>query len=414
MTRYLQEKVSKAPIFSNKPSPLLGIVVVIPCSNEPHLLLNLISLLRCQPPECDVEVIVVVNEGENAPTSIKSQNRETYEQAIRWAQKNNTSKLRFLIHYEAKMPKKHAGVGLARKTGMDEACFRFAKAGLEDGIIVCFDADSRCDENYLREIHSHFKAHPDCPACSIYFEHPLSGADFEPAVYEAIASYELHLRYYVAGQRWAGVPHAYQTIGSAMAVRSSAYQQQGGMNRRKAGEDFYFLHKFIPLDGFAELNCTRVIPSPRPSDRVPFGTGKAVGKILKNKGRLLTYHPEGFKQLRDFIQKDLYNKAPQELSLPPIIGQFLALQSFSEKWLEIKTHTASEKSFWQRFFRWFDGFMVMKFVHFARDNGFPDVPVEEAAAWLMKEMDCTNDEASVFELLSWYRKKDRGRSEWRA
>ncbi|RMD99395.1 MAG: glycosyltransferase family 2 protein [Bacteroidetes bacterium] len=408
MTRYLQEKVSKAPIFRNKPSPLLGLVVVIPCCNEPHLLLSLMALQRCQSPDCDVEVIVGVNDAENAPEAVKRQNRATCEQALKWAQQNNNSRLRFLIHYEADMPKKHAGVGLARKTGMDEACFRFAKAGVEDGVIVCFDADSRCDENFLREIHRHFTAHPECPACSIYFEHPLSGADFEPEVYEAIARYELHLRYYVAAQRWAGLPHAFQTIGSSMAVRSNAYQQQGGMNRRKAGEDFYFLHKFIPLEGFAELNSTRVIPSPRPSDRVPFGTGKAVGKILKNKGRLLTYHPEGFIQLRDFLRQDLYNCPPEELNLSPLLRQFFASQNFSEKWAEIKSHTATERTFRQRFFRWFDAFMVMKYVHFVRDKGYPDVPVEEAAAWLMNEMTTMQHGASAVELLNWYREKDRG------
>lgn len=407
MNRYLQEKVSKAPIFRSKPSPRLGLVVVIPCCNEPHLLLSLMALKRCQAPDCDVEVIVVVNDAENAPAAVKQQNRTTYEQALRWAQQNSSSRLRFLIHYEAGMPKKHAGVGLARKTGMDEACFRFAKCGATDGIIACFDADSRCDENYLREIHRHFLQHPECPACSIYFEHPLAGAEFEPEVYKAIARYELHLRYYVAAQRWAGLPHAYQTIGSAMAVRSSAYQLQGGMNRRKAGEDFYFLHKFIPLDGFSELNSTCVIPSPRPSDRVPFGTGMAVGKILKSKGQLLTYHPEAFKQLRDFLQMDLYHTPPSALDLPPLVEHFFASQNFSGKWAEIKSHTASPKTFRQRFFRWFDAFMVMKYVHHVRDNGYPNVPVESAATWLINEIGSEASGSTAKELLTLFREKDR-------
>ena len=407
MTRYLQEKVSKAPIFPAKPSPRLGMVVVIPCCNEPHLLLSLMALKRCQAPACDVEVIVVVNDAENAPPVVKAQNQKTYEQAHKWAQQNSHSQLRFLIHYEAAMAKKHAGVGLARKIGMDEACFRFAKCGKEDGIIVCFDADSRCDDNYLREIHRHFNEHPDCPACSIYFKHPLDGADFEPAVYQAIARYELHLRYYIRVQRWAGIPHACQTIGSAMAVRSKAYQQQGGMNRRKAGEDFYFLHKFIPLEGFAELHSTRVIPSPRPSDRVPFGTGKAINKILKSKGLFFTYHPEGFRQLRKFLRQNLCNTPPQQLNLPPLTGEFLALQNFAAKWSEIKSHTATEKTFWQRFFRWFDAFMVMKYAHFVRNNGYPDLPVEEAAAWLLQESGQPACPSSASELLILFREMDK-------
>ena len=35
------------------------------------------------------------------------------------------------------------GVGLARKIGMDEACYRFHKVRRSRGIIACFDADSQ-------------------------------------------------------------------------------------------------------------------------------------------------------------------------------------------------------------------------------------------------------------------------------
>ena len=40
-----------------------------------------------------------------------------------------------------------------------------------------------------------------------------------------------------------GYPDSIYTIGSAFAVRAEAYMKQGGMNRRQAGEDFYFLYK---------------------------------------------------------------------------------------------------------------------------------------------------------------------------
>jgi hypothetical protein len=66
-------------------------------------------------------------------------------------------------------------------------------------------------------------------------------------VARAITSYELHLRYLVHAMRWAGHPFAYQTVGSSMAVRRKAYLSLGGMNTRQAGEDFYFLQKFIEV-----------------------------------------------------------------------------------------------------------------------------------------------------------------------
>jgi hypothetical protein len=142
-------------------------------------------------------------------------------------------------------------------------------------VIACFDADCTCDPNYLAATENFFQSQPSAPGASIYFEHPLDGENREP-----IALYELHLRYYVEALRYAGFPHAYHTIGSSMAARADPYFKQGGMNKRKAGEDFYFLHKIIPLGGFGEINDTRVIPSPRASHRVPFGTGRAPAPLV--------------------------------------------------------------------------------------------------------------------------------------
>ena len=62
---------------------------------------------------------------------------------------------------------------------------------------------------------------------------------------EAIMKYELYLRYYRLALEYTGHPHAYHCIGSAFAVRTLDYVAQGGMNKRQAGEDFYFLQKLI-------------------------------------------------------------------------------------------------------------------------------------------------------------------------
>jgi len=42
------------------------------------------------------------------------------------------------------------------------------------------------------------------------------------------------------------------------------------MNRKQAGEDFYFIQKLMPLGGYFALNSTAIYPSPRESSRVPF------------------------------------------------------------------------------------------------------------------------------------------------
>ena len=245
------------------------------------------------------------------------------------------------------------------------------------------------------------------PACSIYFEHPLEG-ELAPEIYEAIVAYELHLRYYVQALRFAGFPHAYHTIGSSMAVRARAYMEQGGMNRRRAGEDFYFLHKMMPLGGFTELNSTAVYPSPRPSDRVPFGTGRGVSDWLQQPGKR-TYPLQAFDDLRVFLQpvRSLMTQ-PDLRAAPASIRTFLAEQDFESALAEIRGHTSTAAAFCKRFFRWFDGFRAMKFVHHARDHFYGEEEVEVASAGLLARLGRSPARASTKELLLACRQVDRG------
>lgn len=389
-------------------------VVVIPAYDEPYLLLSLMCLKKCALPECAVEVIVIINDSERDSKEVKDRNQETANLARAWAEKNSKPELRFLVHYESDLPKKHAGVGLARKIGMDEACWRLEKVRNPEGIIVCFDADSRCQLNYLKAIYEHFNTNPRTNACSIHFEHPLDGATEPDEVYQAITLYELHLRYYIDAQRWTGFPLAYQTIGSSMAVRCSAYQAQGGMNKRQAGEDFYFLHKFIALDHFTELQTTTVIPSPRISHRVPFGTGRAIGEVIKQKqAGYRTYAPQSFSDLKElFLHIDMLWETPDKLpSFSRCLSSFLEQQDFETHLALIRQHTASLPTFRNRFFRWFNAFLLMKYLHHARDHFYPDVLVETAAQWLLGERGILDD-SNAKTLLEAFRNLDRTGQSW--
>ncbi len=413
MTSYLQHRVLYPPLIHRKPSLILNMIIVIPCYDEPELLFTLMSLQKCDLPKNDVEVIVVINDSEADSEAIKAQNQRTYNQAIRWVKMQTINKIRYHIIYENDIHKKYAGVGFARKIGMDEAVHRFEKIRNKHGIIVCLDADSRCEKNYLQSIENHFAHNRKTTACGIHFEHPIDGHHYDDEIYESIILYELHLRYYINAQKWAGFPHAYQTIGSSMAVRCDAYQKQGGMNRRKAGEDFYFLHKFIPLGSFTEIKATKVIPSPRISHRVPFGTGKAVGEILQNKTLYDSYAPESFQDLKTFFEKvgslyELEEIAPFFKTLPESIVVFLMQNNFAEKLQELQTNTANKRSFKKRFFDWFSAFLLMKYVHFARDNYYPNVPVVEAATWLAEELGVKMEEKKAKDLLIGFRVYDLG------
>lgn len=390
-------------------------VVVVPCFQEDDLIGSLESLRACGPPSRAVEVIVVVNSSSHSGDDVLHQNQKSWEAFQSWNEGSHPSWLRFHCLHHPDLPPKHAGVGLARKIGMDEALHRFARVDNLEGAIVCYDADCRCDADYLRQIDCHFQKHPATPGCSIYFEHPGQGG-YGDAIHAAAISYELHLRYYLRGLRHAGLPYAFYTIGSCMAVRAWAYLKQGGMNRRQAGEDFYFLHKIIALGGFTELNTTRVIPSPRPSHRVPFGTGRAVQAILRD-GCFASYPVQAFEDLKalvHWVRTPITASAPdwENARFSEVLCDFLRKHGATEAWGEIKRNTSSVAALQKRFFQWFDAFRAMKFIHHARDNAYGSPEVGEAARELLKRMGHGDgsDSGGVLEtraLLDVYRRWDR-------
>lgn len=369
-----------------EPPGSLDIAIVIPCHDEPDLVSSLIALSHCEIGAISILVVVVINAAEKAAENVKDRNLATYNEAFSWAKEHNSSGIDFRFVIDNNMPSKHAGVGLARKLGMDLVAKIFYKLG-HNGVILCFDADSLCEPNYILEVYNFFKENPRMPGCSIHYEHPLKG-NLSLDNYNGIIQYELHLRYYINALRFAGFPYAYHTIGSSMAVRAHTYAQQGGMNRRKAGEDFYFLHKIIPLGHFGELKSTAVIPSARKSHRVPFGTGKAIGDWVESESKvLLSYNPNTFLDLKKFIQ---IVKSPEKSSLmdtdsreawPDSIAAYLDTTNFAEAVVKIRRNTANPQGFEKAFFQWFDGFRVLKYVHFARDNFFPNIPIEAASKW---------------------------------
>lgn len=414
---YFEKHALFPVLISREPAPGLLLCVTIPCYDEDTLLPTLIAIRENSMPDHPVEVIVLINSSDRDTSEVIARNDSTYAEACAWALKNECPGLQFHILQMADLPFRHAGVGLARKIAMDEAARRLPP----EGVITCLDADTLVQTNYLRTIAHFFVRHPECRAAGIYYEHPLEGDAHPSEVYEAITAYELHLRYYVHALRWAGWQSATQTIGSAMAVRAGDYMAQGGMNRRKAGEDFYFLHKFTPLGGFGEITATTVIPSPRISHRVPFGTGKAIGDMLTGKP-MLTYAPVIFDEVKVFLDKisEWYladaeaassekfrgnpDLRPPIEALPPAVSSFLMANDFYRHWREMITHTASRDSFVKRFFRWFDPFMAMKYVHYARDHFYPGVPVMQAAATFLG-LDA--QKAVARDLLLRFREKDR-------
>ena len=378
---YLNKHTTGNPLIKEEPAKRLKYIVVIPAYNETRLEESLVSLLNAVTPIEPVEVIVVINWPEDASEEVISLSHELSRTAHSWGKLNSSEKIQFHFVMAGYMPRKKAGVGYARKTGMDEAVGRFLRAGQKDGIIISFDADTLCDANYLVAIEEHFREFPSTPGCSVYFEHPLEGMDFPSMVYKAIIQYELHMRYYLHSVRHTGFPNAFYTVGSAFAVRASGYCLQGGMNVRKAGEDFYFLQKFFDLGNFSDLLKTRVRPSPRPSLRVPFGTGKAIDQLLNSQKPLKSYNPVTFEILKEFFESvpRFYEELsaggePGLIELNHCLIEFLEDCRFMEELKGIYKNSGSEEAFTKRFFRYFNMFRILKFAKHSRKT-YPDLPV---------------------------------------
>lgn len=385
LANYLQKNTFRPQLLQEVPDEKLGSIVVIPAHDELSLKQTLNSLANCASPAEMVEVILVFNAAENDDTTIKQTNEKAIEEVIQWQAELKPFFKTFVIK-EHELPPKHAGVGLARKIGMDEAVRRFEKVNNENGVIICFDADSQCESNYLTAISNHFKKNETTAACSIHFEHPLEGHEFEKEVYEGIYWYESHLRYYKNGLKYANLPFTFHTIGSSMAVRVKDYCKQGGMNRRKAGEDFYFLQKFIDVGVLSELKRTTVIPSPRASHRVPFGTGRAIQEMLDHEREIThSYAFEVFEVLKQSFEKveEWFDAEPK---FSHYLCEFLGEETLTTKWKEIKIQSTSKERFVKRFFQWFNAFQTLKFVHFLRDNHFPLKPLKETMPLLLNKM----------------------------
>jgi hypothetical protein len=366
--RYFERYAYGPPLFPELvPEDNTEIIVVIPCYRETQEVQAVESLFRCDPPGFKVWVLVVVNEPENTDQETSEINQVAIEQ-LGGLQIPDFIELK--IHF-AKLPTKKAGVGLARKLGMDEAARWFNAMG-KDGIITCYDSDCHCEPCFFTEIHENFEQQ-QLEAGVIFYEHPLDNTE--------IIQYELFLRYHIDALRFAQFPHAYQTLGSCISVRASTYQKHGGMNTRKAGEDFYFLHKIIPHCRFGEINSASIHPSSRESDRVPFGTGIALTKISQL-DQYEVYAPEGFVALKELFSQieNLYKG--KEITLPKSIEAFHRENGFEAALKEMHKNASNLQTFKKRFFTWWDAFRALKYVHFVRDHYYANVSLEQAIEWL--------------------------------
>ncbi len=380
---YFKKSPHFTPGIQGAAHPDTSLIVIIPCLTEPDVLKTLQSLYDCHPIPGKAEVIVLINESENSPAEVSNQNLGTLSSIREWVDRHPAGWLSFFPLGPVKLPAKWAGVGMARKTAMDEALYRFSLLGRPEGIIVSLDADTLVEKNYFHSIAGHFREHPGDIGATIPFQHQTEGLPEKQR--EGIRTYEKYLWYYKNAQAFTGYPHALYTIGSAFAVTAEAYMKRGGMTRRKAGEDFYFLQTLTQSGHVGELHSTCVFPSARVSVRVPFGTGPFMKKWMENPDEeFQTYNFQAFRDLKLFFSQRhlIYLKATGQassvgVSWPRPVQAYLEEENVMAELEQLAGNCSRIEVFNDRFFQVFNAFRILKFLNFSHPRYYFKKPLEE-------------------------------------
>ncbi len=401
----------------------VDLVVVIPAFAEFPGLLQTLESVSAASPEALARalVIVVVNHREDAVPEEKENNSQALVALRSWSGALRLGLVDAAAQGHELLAKE--GVGTARKAGLDLALSILAENGRESGGLVCLDADTTVDAGYLDSLHAFF-AEPNRWAAVLEYAHPVAGDSAET---EAILYYEMFLRYYELGLAWARSPFAFPAIGSAMGCTGMAYAAVSGMNRRCAGEDFYFLQQLAKTGVIQRVPGAIVRPASRPSRRVPFGTGRRVLEFLDNAETACRFYaPESFCVLRAWLEiadnglessGELLLKGAAQLN--PALADFLTRQDFAATWTRLQKEHSGTRRMAAAFHTWFDGFRTLKLMHHLRDNGLADhtgfSAVCEILSWMGQALSPTPQLGALDaqrQLLEHMRKFGQEQQEW--
>jgi len=389
---YLRKRADLArwPLSREVAEPV-DLVIVIPCLAERATLFDTLADLSTQPSTLLARTLVlcVLN---NRPPGVAraediAENLDTL--AVLSARARELRPLR-AVWVDAASPGRElpakAGVGLARKIGLDWAAHLLHQQGRPGGGMVCLDADTRVDADYLPVLHAFFEDERRWGAVLDY-AHPLD----VPETRAAILCYELFLRYHELGLCHAGSPYAFPTLGSAMACTPRAYAAVSGMNQRQAGEDFYFLQELAKTGDIARVAGTTVHPSARASHRVPFGTGRRVQRFIGGgHEEYQLYHPASYEILGRWLSAVAAHLASpagalleRAEAIAPCLRSFLEAHGFAESWTRLQRQAPTPEALLCQFHRWFDAFRTLKLIHYLRENAHPDLDMAEALRVLL-------------------------------
>ena len=272
------------------------------------------------------------------------------------------------------------GVGLARKIGTDLALYLWTRDQIRSPFIQSTDADVRLPHDLLEQVYSIPRKQKFSALLLPFLHVPTPNT---PEVSRASAIYEISLRYYVMGLRYAGSPYAYHTIGSTILVHANDYAKVHGYPKRLAGEDFYLLNKLRKIRPLYRCSGEPLRIEGRISRRVPFGTGRKIEEI-QNQSAYGFYSPKVFETLRQFLQSIReFTERPEKKGIQfndcqkPIVECLETLGYLPGIITALNQEGAPELRA-QRFMTYFDALKTLRTVHALRDAHFPNIAYQDA------------------------------------
>lgn len=368
--RYLSEQaeVSEKPVLARQPDDELKAVVVVPALAESDTLPSFVESLTEAEKRCDwsVELVVVVNNSTEASEERVADNRQTLD----YLQKLS---LEFPVHAldyatgDRALEADRAGVGLARRIGLDVALSRLARSSPERSYLICCDADCRVNSQYLQGIIEEMERAPEARAGVCRYEHEIPD-DRQKA--EMMAEYELWLRYVSLGLAVAKSPYTYHDIGSTLVFTAEGYALADGFSRRKALADFETIQKIVKIDGrpcVKHLQTPKITTSSRESDRVARGTGAAMQE-REGTDKHFPFQPaRAFEYLREFaesVSAGFSDGIDQWTGrLEPSLVAFLEEYSGWEHLDKIRSNSSSRSQFEAGVFTYVDRLKQMRYAN---------------------------------------------------
>lgn len=352
------------------PQPGMKLAIVIPCLAEyDHVFATLASLNSGSRRLPEAEVILVVNHSRHAPRSIRENNFKILRDP-RLVEDRGLS----VIVLDRATPGQEldpslAGVGLARRIGMDQALRRLVQAGTQaQGIIACMDADTVVSPGYADRLLEAFDQEPQPMGGLCHFEHPWPR---DSSMKEAIVYYELWLRYLEAGLAVSGSPFAFQSMGSAMVVSAQAYAMVDGMAPRQAAEDFHFLQKVAKISQprpLLRISSATVYPMARFSQRVLFGTGRAMLASAEQGSQLYRQVPAPvlFLELQRFFRALVAGHQDLGHLRQAASGRLALFMEENRGWpvlAKLQKNFPGPDHFLAACHQWFDGLRIIRFLN---------------------------------------------------